>query len=325
MRILVTGATGFIGTAVVGALTSAGHGVVGLARSDAAANSLIASGAEACRGSLADDESLRRAASEVDGVIHLAFIHGFSGMTLAQRAWVLAGGLPRSILSRFMAVSIGAERRAIDAIGSALCGSGRPFVATFGTMGLAHAGDAATASAVEADAPDPLSPGAGRAELEGAVAAWASRGVRASVVRLAPTVHGEGDRGFVPQLVRIARSKRQSAFIDDGRQRWPAVHRLDAANLFLRAVEDGVAGASYHGVAEEGVRFGEVAEVIGRKLGVPVVTKSAHQAGSHFGWLSRFVATDNPTSSRHTQERLGWHPTQPGLIDDLERLTYFKM
>jgi nucleoside-diphosphate-sugar epimerase len=325
MRVFVTGATGFIGSAVVRELIGAGHTVTGLARSAKAAQTLIATGAKPHLGALDDPDSLRRAASAADGVIHLAFIHGLSGMTTLEKLRVVAGGRPGGIVGRFMSVAGNAERLAIDALGAALQGSGRPLLVTFGTIGLAHDGPQAASPATEADAPDPLSPGAGRAVLEEAVQGWAERGVRAMAIRLPPSVHGEGDKGLVPQLIGIARKKGVSAYAGDGQNRWPAVHRLDAATLFRLALENGVPGARYHGVAEEGIKFRDIAALIGQRLKCPVAGKPLGQATAHFGWLGRFVATDNPTTSQRTREQLGWQPAQPMLLGDIDQPGYFDM
>jgi len=297
MRVFVTGATGFIGSAVVQELIGAGHQVLGLARSDAAARSLAAAGAQAHRGALDDPDSLRRGAAGTEGVIHTAFIHDFSNIAASGEI----------------------DRLAIDAIGAELAGSDRPLVVTSAT-GLLAPGRVG----IEEDAPDPRSMGSHRVASEVAALSLTSRGVRVSVVRLPPSVHGEGDHQFVPALIRIAREKGVSAYVGQGRNRWAAVHRLDAAHLFRLALEKGPAGARFHGVADEGVPTRDIAAVIGRGLSVPVVSKPREQAADHFGWLGWFFAEDVPASSTRTQERLGWRPRQPGLLADLERGHYFK-
>jgi nucleoside-diphosphate-sugar epimerase len=294
MRVFVTGATGFIGTAVVQELIDAGHQVLGLARSDAGARSLIAAGAGVHRGSLEDLESLRSGAAAADGVIHTAFIHDFSNYGPAAEA----------------------DKRAIETLGDALAGSDRPFVVTSGSLLAQRQGPLAT----EEDASNPNFP----RKSEEVALGLAARGVRASVLRLAPSVHGIGDHGFVPRLIGIAREKGVSAFIGDGLNRWPAVHRLDAAHLYRLILEKGSIGARYHGVADEGVPSRKIAVAIGRGLNVPVVSKSTEEAADHFGWIARFFATDGPASSTLTQERMGWQPVQPGLIADLNAAHYFE-
>jgi nucleoside-diphosphate-sugar epimerase len=293
MRVFVTGATGFIGTAVVRELIDAGHAVLGLARSDAGAKSLIAAGAAVHRGSLEDLESLRSGAAATDGVIHTAFIHDFSNYGAAAEA----------------------DRRAIETLGDVLAGSDRQFVVTSGTLLAQRQGPLAT----EQDVTDSNFP----RKSEDAALALAAKGVRVSVLRLPPSVHGSGDHGFVPQLIGIAREKGVSAFIGDGLNRWPAVHRFDVAHLYRRVLEKNAAGAMYHGVADEGVPAREIAEAIGRQLNLPVVSKSREEAADHFGWIARFFAVDGPASSAQTQKWLGWRPVQPGLIADLNAEHYF--
>jgi nucleoside-diphosphate-sugar epimerase len=295
MRVFVTGATGFIGSAVVRELIDAGHQVLGLARSDASAASLTAAGAEVHRGSLEDRESLRSGAAAADGVIHMAFIHDFSNYAPAAEA----------------------DRRAVETLGTTLTGSGRPLIVTSGTL-LAHGkGSFAT----EEDAANPSFP----RKSEEAALATVSHGVRTSVLRLPPSVHGDGDHGFVPFLIRIAREKGASAYVDDGLNRWPAVHRLDAARLYRLVLEKGSAGARYHGVADVGVPARDIAEVIGRRLNVPIIAKSREEAPEHFGWIANFFGIDGPASSEQTQKELGWQPKQPGLIADLDRPNYFSI
>jgi nucleoside-diphosphate-sugar epimerase len=323
MRVFVTGATGFIGSAVTEELMTAGHTVTALARSEETAKKLSAKGIQPILGNLDDMESLRKAAAAADGVIHLAFMHSPSQIPFWKRMGVIFGGLPTGIAKRFMAVASEADRRAIDAFGAALKGSGRPLVTTFGTMGLSHVGFRAVKPATEEDEPDPLSPGFLRARTEDNVEALASLGVRATMIRLAPSVHGEGDTGLVPQLIAIARKKGRFAYVGDGQNRWPAVHRRDAARLFRLALEKGVAGARYHGVAEEGIPFRTLAETIGRQLNIPVGSISAKEAGKAFSWFGDFAATDNPSSSDRTRNKLGWEPTHPGLLADLNGPGYF--
>lgn len=323
MRVFVTGATGFIGSAVTEELMAAGHTVTALARSEETAKKLSAKGIQPILGSLDEMESLRKAAAAADGVIHLAFMHAPSQIPFWKRMGVIFGGLPSGIAGRFMAVAAEADRRAIDTLGAALKGSGRPLVTTFGTMGLSHLGFRAAKPATEEDEPDPLSPGIARAKTEEKVEALASLGVRATMIRLAPSVHGDGDTGLVPQLIGIARKKGRFAYVGDGQNRWPAVHRRDAARLFRLALEEGVAGTRYHGVADEGIPFRSIAEIIGRQLGVPVNSISAKDTAKSFSWFGDFAATDNPSSSDRTRKELGWEPTHPGLLADLSGPAYF--
>jgi nucleoside-diphosphate-sugar epimerase len=300
MRVFVTGASGWIGSAVVPELLAAGHQVVGLARSDASAAAVEAAGAQVHRGSLDDLDGLRDAAAGSDGVIHLAFKHdvAFSG--------------------DFQAAA-DADLRAVETFGEALAGTDRPLLIASGTLGVAP-GRLAT----EKDGLDPGSAASPRGASARAAYSLASQGVRSSVVRLAPTNHGDGDNGFMATLVAIARDKGVSGYIGDGNNRWPAVHRLDTAHLFRLAVENAPAGSTLHAVADEGVPIRDIAEVIGRRLDVPVISVAPVNAAEHFTWLATFLGFDAPASSAMTRELLGWEPTQVGLIEDLDQGHYFR-
>jgi nucleoside-diphosphate-sugar epimerase len=318
MKVFVTGATGFIGFAIVKELLAAGHQVTGLARSEASGKKLVAAGARVQLGTVEDLDGLRRAAAAADGAIHTAFYHKVSHMPVGTRLRVIAGGMPSGIMQRFVTAAVTTDRQAVEAIAGALTGSDRPLVATFGTLAMKQG-----RLASEDDAYDPNFFTAVRARTEDTLQGLAAQGIRTSAIRLPPIVHGDEDHGFAPQLIQIARKKKESAYVGDGLNRWPSVHRDDAARLFRLALEKGPAGGTYHGVAEEGIPFREIAGLIGRRLNVPVVSKFDAEANKYFGFLSPFVALDNPTASRLTQERLGWVPTQTGLLADLDYGDYF--
>ncbi|WP_069764162.1 SDR family oxidoreductase [Streptomyces sp. LUP47B] len=296
MRVFVTGATGFVGSAVTRELLDAGHEVLGLARSDRSAEALKSAGAEVHRGDLNDLDSLRRGAEAADGVAHLAFIHDFTNLTTSGEA----------------------DLRAIEAIGSVLEGTGKPFVVTSGLL------TAPGRLGTEEDPADPDSPAKHRHASEVATLALAERGVRSAVLRLPPSVHGEGDIGFVPMFIDFARDKGVSAMVGDGSNRWAAVHRLDAARLFRLALEAAPAGVRLHAIGDEGVPFREIAEIVGRGLGVPVASVAPEEAMDHFGWLGHFAAIDMRASGTLTRKLLDWQPEHPALIPDLEAGHYFK-
>jgi nucleoside-diphosphate-sugar epimerase len=318
MRVFVTGATGFIGSAIVKELIGAGHQVIGLVRSEAAAQSLVAAGAKAHRGTIEDLDSLRRGASGTEGAIHTAFYHAFSHASLAIRLRSMFGGAPQGIVARFLRAAIETDRIAIETLGGVLEGPGPALVVASPTMALKPG-----RLAMESDPFDPGAPGYPRGAAEMRALAAVPQRVRASAVALPPTVHGDGDHGFVPALIGVARKRGFSAYAGDGLNRWPAVHRLDAARLFRLALEKGERGARYHAVAEEGVPFLDIAGVIGRRLKVPVVGKSVKQIGGLFSWIAPFACTDNPVSSQHSREALEWSPERPGLISDIDRPSYF--
>ncbi|CAM3942128.1 SDR family oxidoreductase [Rahnella victoriana] len=296
MRVFVTGATGFVGSAVVQELLRAGHQVLGLARSDASAQALTDAGADVHRGSIEDPDSLTSGAAQADGVIHTAFIHDFS---------------------KFLE-NCEKDRRAIGALGAALKGTDKPLIVTSGTA-LVNTGRLAT----EKDLPDPQGQNP-RVASDLAVVALAEQGVRVSLVRLPPSVHGAGDHGFVPMIIAMAREKGESAYPGEGENRWPAVHRFDAAKVFVLALEKGAQNAIYHANSEEGVPFREIATLIGKHLNLPVVSKNGQDLTAHFGWFTHFASLNNPTSSQITRDILGWTPAHPDLLTDINTAGYFK-
>ncbi|MER7175477.1 SDR family oxidoreductase [Streptomyces mesophilus] len=309
MRVFVTGASGWIGSALVPDLLAGGHQVVGLARSESSANALAEAGAEVVRGSLEDLGTLRAAATAADGVIHLAFHHE---VAFEQGDFKAAADT---------------DRRAVEAMGEALAGTGKPFVLASGTPALSGlvAGERDGHDLPPVDAVPPEAAGmVTRMATAEYVLALAGRDVRSSVVRLPRTNHGEGDKGFIAVLVQIARAKGVSGYYADGTNRWPAVHRLDSAHMFRLALEQAPAGATLHAVADEGVTLREIAEVIGRHLGLPTASVAPEDAADHFGWLAMVLTTDQPASSTLSRDLLHWSPSRPGLIADLDKGHYFR-
>lgn len=295
MRVFLTGATGFIGSAIVQELLGAGHQVTGLARSEASAAALRAAGAQVHSGSLEDSDSLRSGAAAADGVIHAGFIHDFS--KFKENCEI--------------------DRKAIEVLGEVLAGSQRPLIVTSG-IGLLPSGVLGT----EASEPAPNGQNP-RVASEEAARALAAKGVNVALLRLPPSVHGAGDHGFVPMLINIAREKGEAAYIGNGDNRWSAVHRYDAARLYRLALEKSVPGARWHGVGEEGVPFRQIAEVIGKRLNLPVVSKTPEAAAQYFTWFTHFASFDCPASSAQTQAKLDWHPSEVGLLADIDTDAYF--
>jgi nucleoside-diphosphate-sugar epimerase len=295
MRVFVTGASGWIGSATVDELLAAGHQVVGLARSATSAAALAAKGVEVRRGDLDDLDGIRTGAADAEAVIHLANKHDFANP----------------------AVSNSAERAAVETIGEALVDSGRPFLVASGLV-LVTGGRTAT----EEDDSPAHGPDSPRGGSENLALSYVDRGVQPVALRFAPTVHGTGDHGFVAELVRIARTTGVAGYVGDGANRWPAVHRSDAARLVRLGLEKAPAGARLHAVAEEGVPMRVIAEAIGRAAGVPTASIAAEDAPAHFGWIGRFVGMDAPASSAGTQELLGWRPTGPTIVEDLDAGAY---
>lgn len=299
MRVFVTGANGFVGSAVVQELIGAGHAVLGLARTDVGAAIVAKLGATVLRGGLEDLDVLRRGATESDGVIHTAFIHDFSNF----------------------AASCAVDKRAIETLGEVLAGSNRPLISTSGVAQLAQ-GRAATEDDKPVDHPQYPR------VSEKTAMSFAARGVRAMTVRLAPSVHGDSEQGpragFVSMLIAMARQGGLAGYVGDGLNRWAGVHRLDAARLYRLALEKGTAGAAYHGIADEGVPMKEIAGVIGRRLNVPVKSLTPEEAAAHFTWMAPFAAMDMAASSAKTKAALGWQPMEPGLLADLDRPRFFE-
>ncbi|CAF0817939.1 unnamed protein product [Adineta steineri] len=292
MRVFVTGAAGFIGRAVVQELINHGHQVLGLARSDASAELITKAGGLPHRGDLEDLESLKSGARAADGVIHLAFVHDFSNMAKCTAI----------------------DRAAIEAMGEAMAGTGKPLVIASGILFLPKG--KLTTEDTEPDRNHPFAERGLSADLVYQLSK--EKNIRGSVIRLSPTVHGKEDKGFIPALINLARQKGFVTYVSDGSARWPAVHRLDAAVLFRLALEKGTAGATYHAVAEQAIPIKDIMTVIGKHLQLPVESKSLNEAAEAIGFFAHVISSDNPTSSEKTQKELGWHPSQPKLLDDIE-------
>ena len=305
MRIFVTGASGWIGSAVVSELLGAGHEVVGLARSETSAQRLESAGVIVQHGDLDDPDGLAKAAADSDGVIHLAFQHE-----------VAFGG--------DFAAAAAADRRAVEAMSAALADSDRPFVLASGMLGLA-AGRVSTEDDGLVPSPEVRTNPAGRRAATALLTlSLRGTGIRSSVLRFPPTVHGDGDNGFMATLVGIARQRGVAGYVGDGTNRWPAVHRSDAARLTRLAVESAPAGSVLHAVGDEGVHFSEIAEPMGRHLGIPTASIAPADAGEHFGFMGHFAGVDTPATATITRELLGWEPTGPSLLQDLDEDYYYR-
>jgi nucleoside-diphosphate-sugar epimerase len=295
MRVFVTGATGWVGSAVTNDLIAAGHQVLGLTRSEQGAQALAKAGAEIHRGDLSDLASLRAGAAQADGIVHTAFNHDFANFQ----------------------ASCDEDQRAIEALGAAIEGTTKPLLVSSGVALLTPGRVCTEADTQPADSHFPR-------KSEVAVRALAARGINATAIRLAPSVHGHGDQGFMSIVIAAAREKGVSAYIGEGQNRWPGVHRLDAARVYRLALEHNGAHGPFHAVAEEGIPFRAIADIIGRRLNIPVVSISPEEAGAHFGWFAMFAGIDAPASSARTRATLGWEPTHPGLLADIDHPAYFK-
>ena len=322
MRVFVTGASGWIGRALVKELLAAGHTVTGLARSEASAAALKRAGVTPHRGSLQEPAAVRAAAAGADGVVHLAYIHAFSDFSIVQRLQIVLGGLLRGdILGAYGAMLTSTDQAILGALAEGLASNGRdkPLIVVFGTMGM-KAGQRCT----EQDKPDPsFKLGWARAQNEQFVLSLSSAAVKPMVVRLPPTVHGEGDTGLLKAVIAADRKAGRVAIPSDGSQRWPAVHVNDAAHLLLLALQNGRSGATYHAVAEEGLPMKDIGAVLGRQLSLPVVHVSDKEADKQFSFLATFLSKDNPASGQWSQQQLGWTPTHPTLMQDLEKAAYY--
>jgi nucleoside-diphosphate-sugar epimerase len=310
VKVFVTGATGWVGSAVVSELLKAGHDVTGLTTSAKGAKKLEGLGVNAVVGQLSDLSVLREAAKQADGVIHTAFIHDLAHMSMATRFRLFTGALNGGIVSSFMRILLETEENAIKALGSGLGSNGGSLVVTSGTVNLPQ-GVVATEQSKHIAVPN-------RAFSEIAAFDFIQKGVRASAIRLAPTVHGAGDQGFVPSIIKSAQKAGASAYVGEGTNRWASIHRLDAARLFRLALENSRPGAVYHGAAESGISFKEIAAIIGRKLQLPLISVEGKRAAKHFGMIAAFVGLDNPASSDWTREELGWVPENVGLLEDMD-------
>ncbi|WP_337268665.1 SDR family oxidoreductase [Oryzifoliimicrobium ureilyticus] len=325
MRIFMTGATGFIGPALIRHLKAHGHEIVGLARSRQSAEALQAMGVRSLIGSLTDLDVLRRGAGESDGVIHLAYTFSPGELGRGRLLSAVLGGWPGAIVSRMMKAITATNDAATNAMAEVLSGSGRPLISAFATMGLAGpSGERAERAATERDKPNLQSPGYVRAVSEGLMHRWAERGVRTSIVRLAPAVHGKGDMGLIPQLSQAARKHGEVIFVGDGANCWSGLHIDDAVTLFRLVLEKGQPGGIYHGVGDAGCGYREIAEIMGRRLSLPVRSGSQADSNRQFKFIAPFVSTDNPVESILTQEQLGWRPVGPTLREDLLGPDYFR-
>ncbi|MCQ4086717.1 SDR family oxidoreductase [Saccharibacillus sp. JS10] len=320
MKVLVTGANGFVGSAVVQELLQNGHEVIGWVRSKEAAERLQASGATAIRGSITDTSRLQEVSQQVDTVIHTAFFHKFSQAGLPGQLRIMLGGSPSNIGARFMQTAVGAEQRAIEAFGKGLSAQNGALIIALPTMTLKP-----SVVGQEAHAGDPYSVGGGRVASEQTLKKLADHGVRPSLVRLPPIVYGANDyTGLLPSLIKITNAKSKAAYVADGNNHWANVHRLDAAKLFVKVAEQTGKGSTYHAVGHSGVPFREIAEQIAQYSRQPLTSLQTTESDKHFSWLSSFVQADNPVSSEWTRKTLDWQPQERSLAEEMEYGHYFE-